>query len=116
MANSGAAIAEMDEVFASATLDEWRDRLAPFTGQWAVVQDTLEAASDPQTVANGYLQECHTADGKPFHLVAAPVQYDEAPSVPKRAPEFNEHGDIILADLGLDPEAILDLKIRGVVA
>jgi crotonobetainyl-CoA:carnitine CoA-transferase CaiB-like acyl-CoA transferase len=116
MANSGAAIAEMDEVFASATLEEWRDRLAPFTGQWAVVQDTLEAAADPQTVANGYLQECHTADGKPFHLVAAPVQFDEKPAEPKRAPEFNEHGDSILADLGLNPEEILGLKIRGVVA
>ena len=39
----------------SAPLDEWRDRLADFSGQWTVVQDTLEAAADPQTVANGYV-------------------------------------------------------------
>ena len=91
-------------------------RLEPFTGQWAMVQNTLEAADDPQTVANGYLQECQTASGTPFRLVAAPVQFDEEPAVPQRAPEFNEHGDSILADIGLDIDAILDLKIRGIVA
>jgi crotonobetainyl-CoA:carnitine CoA-transferase CaiB-like acyl-CoA transferase len=116
LAHNVDAIAILDEVFASATLDEWRDRLASFVGQWAVVQDTLEAADDPQTVANGYLQECQTADGTPFRLVAAPVQYDEQPAVPTRAPEFNEHGDAILAELGLDWDTIVDLKVRGVVA
>ena len=109
-------MAILTEVFASAPLEAWRERLAPFSGQWAVVQDTLEAAVDPQTVANGYMQECHTATGTPFRLVAAPVQFDEEPAVPTRAPEFNEHGDSILATLGLDEDAIIDLKVRGVVA
>ena len=96
MANSGDAAQALTDVFAAATLDEWRARLAAFDGQWAVVQDTLEAAVDPQTVANGYLQDCETAAGVPFQLVAAPVQYDEQPATPGRAPEFNEHGDAIL--------------------
>ncbi len=116
MANSAEAIGILTDVFASATLEEWRGRLETFSGQWAVVQDTLEAVADPQTVANGYVQECHTASGTPFRLVAAPVQFDEEPAAPTRAPEFNEHGDAILADLGLDSDAIIDLKIRGVVA
>jgi crotonobetainyl-CoA:carnitine CoA-transferase CaiB-like acyl-CoA transferase len=116
MKNTAAACAILEEVFAAATLAEWRERLASFAGQWCVVQDTLEAAADPQTVANGYLQECRTADGTPFRLVAVPVQYDEEPAAPGRAPGFNEHGDEILVDLGLDWDAILDLKARGVVA
>ena len=70
----------------------------------------------PQTVANGYLQECRTAAGVPFQLVAAPVQFDEEPAPAGRAPEFNEHGDEILAELGLDWDTIVDLKVRGVVA
>jgi crotonobetainyl-CoA:carnitine CoA-transferase CaiB-like acyl-CoA transferase len=120
---AGAAISEhageatelLRDVFAQWTVDEWRERLAEFSGQWVVVQDTLEAASDPQTVANGYVADCATADGTPFQLAAAPVQYDEKPASPGRAPEFNEHGDAILAELGFDWDTIVELKVRGVV-
>jgi crotonobetainyl-CoA:carnitine CoA-transferase CaiB-like acyl-CoA transferase len=114
--NSDEAIAILEETFAGATLDEWRTTLDAFEGQWAVVQHTLEAAVDPQTVANGYLQDCVTAGGKPFQMVAAPVQFDEEPAAPGRAPEFNEHGDEILEGIGLDWDTIVDLKVRGVVA
>ena len=110
------ATAILEETFASATLEEWCQRLASFSGQWCVVQDTLEAALDPQTIANGYLQDCQTADGTEFQLVSVPVQYDGEPPVPTRAPEFNEHGDEILGQLGLDADAIIELKVRGVVA
>ena len=116
MANRDEAIEILTGIFAAAPLEDWRKRLEPFTGQWAVVQDTLEAAVDPQSVANGYMQDCETASGTPFQLVAAPVQYDEEPAVPARAPEFNEHGDDILADLGIDWDTVVDLKVRGVVA
>jgi crotonobetainyl-CoA:carnitine CoA-transferase CaiB-like acyl-CoA transferase len=116
LAHTREAIALLTEVFASATLAEWRERLEPFVGQWAAVQHTLEAAADPQTIANGYLQDCRTADGTPFQLVAAPVQYDGQPATPRRAPEFNEHCEEILGSVGLDFDAILDLKVRGVVA
>ena len=116
MANNVDATAILTEAFLSAPLEEWRPRLEAWDGQWAMVQDTLAAAADPQAVANGYLQECHTAGGAPFQLVAAPVQFDEEPAVPERAPEFNEHGDAILESLGLDWDTVVDLKVRGVVA
>jgi len=114
---NGAAGRELiAEAFAERTLDEWRDRLREFSGQWAVVQDTLEASVDAQTVANGYVLDCATSDGTPFKLATAPVQYNEEPPAPKRAPDFNEHGDAILTDLGIDWDTIIDLKVRGVVA
>jgi len=115
-ANAGAAADRVSAAFAEHTLAEWRERLAGFSGQWAVVQDTLEAAADPQTVANGYVLDCATADGTPFRLVSAPMQYDGEPAPPKRAPEFNEHGDEILGGLGIDWDTIVDLKVRGIVA
>jgi crotonobetainyl-CoA:carnitine CoA-transferase CaiB-like acyl-CoA transferase len=114
--NSAVAKELVAEAFAERTLDEWRDRLSDFSGQWAVVQDTLEAAADAQSVANGYVLDCHTADGTPFKLATAPVQYNEEPPQPKRSPEMNEHGDAILTDLGLDWDTIVDLKVRGIVA
>ena len=116
MAHTKEAVEILREVFAQATVDEWRRRLEPFHGQWTIVQHTLEVAADPQTVANGYLAECHTAGGTPFQLVTAPVQFDEEPAQPQRAPQFNEHGDDILAELGYDWDTVVDLKVRGVVA
>ncbi len=114
--NSLEAIEILTATFAGRTLAEWRTALADFTGQWTVVQDTLELVDDPQVIANGYIQECHTADGTAFNLVAAPVQFDEEAPKPGRAPEFNEHGDAILEQLGLDWDTIIDFKVRGVIA
>jgi crotonobetainyl-CoA:carnitine CoA-transferase CaiB-like acyl-CoA transferase len=114
--HSADAIPILEAVFAERSLADWRDALRDFVGQWTVVQNTLELADDPQSVANGYIQPCETATGTPFRLAAAPVQFDEEPPAAQRAPEFNEHGDSILADLGIDWETIVDLKVRGVVA
>jgi crotonobetainyl-CoA:carnitine CoA-transferase CaiB-like acyl-CoA transferase len=116
LANSPVAISILSAAFAERPLAEWRQQLAGFDGQWTVVQDTLELADDPQVLANGYIQDCETANGTPFHLASAPVQFDEEPPVPGRAPEFNEHGDTILEELGIDWDTIVDLKVRGVVA
>jgi crotonobetainyl-CoA:carnitine CoA-transferase CaiB-like acyl-CoA transferase len=104
------------EAFAERTAEEWKQVLAAFSGQWTVVQSTLEAIEDPQAIANGYIVESATAEGTPFKLAAAPVQFgDDLPST-NRAPGFNEHGDEILEGIGLDTEQIIDLKVRGVVA
>jgi crotonobetainyl-CoA:carnitine CoA-transferase CaiB-like acyl-CoA transferase len=114
--NSREAVEILKAVFLSASADEWRTRLVSFPGPWALVQDSLEAVADPQTIANGYVQESYAVDGSPVRLVAAPVQFDEEPPAPRRAPAFNEHCDSILAGLGLDDDAIVELKIRGAVA
>ena len=116
MANAAEAADILRDVFRQHTLAEWRAKLEDFTGQWSVVQTTLEVVDDPQTVANGYVMETATADGTPYKTVTTPVQFGGGPHPPKRAPEFNEHGDAILADLGLDWDTVVDLKVRGVVA
>ena len=113
--NSLEAQALLETAFAERTVAEWRQRLADFSGQWCVVQDTLECAVDPQSIANGYMQECETAGGTPFKLVAAPVQFGGEPAPVRRAPEFNEHGDAILGEIGIDWDTIVDLKVRSVV-
>ena len=68
-------------------------------------------------MANGYVVQSANAQGKPYSLVATPVQFDGKPSQPRRAPEFNEHGDEILTDLlGMEWDSVVDLKVKGVVA
>lgn len=115
-ANSAVAVEIITEAVAKRTVTQVREDLEDFIGQWTIIQDTLEAARDVQSVANGYMQDCVTAEGTAFQLVAAPVQFNEEPAAPNRAPSFNEHGDDILTGLGLDMDEIIQLKIKGVVA
>jgi crotonobetainyl-CoA:carnitine CoA-transferase CaiB-like acyl-CoA transferase len=116
-ANAPEGVRILDEFFATATLDQWRDRLRDFKGQWAPALDSLEVFDDVQVKANGYIVEAELEDGTPVPLVATPVQFDGAPCQPTRAPDFNEQGDDILTqDVGLDWDTILELKLKGVVA
>jgi crotonobetainyl-CoA:carnitine CoA-transferase CaiB-like acyl-CoA transferase len=115
-ANTPEAADLLRAAIAEQPLDVWVGRLEGFSGQWTVVQSTLQAAEDPQTVANGMMVDCENAGGVPFKLAGAPVQFGGTPPQAKRAPDFNEHGDEILAELGLDTDAVIDLKVKGVVA
>ncbi|HXN62854.1 MAG TPA: CoA transferase [Acidimicrobiales bacterium] len=115
-AHAGEARQILTEVFRGAPLNEWKERLDSFDGQWAVAQDTLEVTADPQVEANGYLGEAVTPDGTPFTLVTTPVQFEGSPAPPKRGPEFNEHCEEILASIGCSTDEMLELKVAGVVA
>lgn len=113
--NAAAAREIINEVIASATLAEWTERFATLEGQWAPVQNTLELAADKQVAANGYIVRTATQEGVEFDLVASPVQFDRKPTQTNRAPEFNEHGDELLAELGYDMDRIMELKVAGAV-
>jgi crotonobetainyl-CoA:carnitine CoA-transferase CaiB-like acyl-CoA transferase len=98
---------------AAQTYDYWVDRLETFSGQWAPVQNPAEIVADPQMEANGYLLPVTDLEGNARTLVANPVQFDEAPPTITRAPQFAEHTDEILRELGKDEDEILQLKIDG---
>lgn len=115
MENAAEASRIIAEVLATRTLAEWTERFQTLRGQWAPVQDTLDFPKDPQVLANGYVVRTATKSGSEFDLVATPVQFDEAPAATRRAPEFNEHGDEILEELGLDMDRIVELRMLGAV-
>jgi crotonobetainyl-CoA:carnitine CoA-transferase CaiB-like acyl-CoA transferase len=114
-ANAAEAVAILQEAFATRTLAQWTERFQTLKGQWAPVQNTLEVAEDPQMRANGYMARTATREGTEFELVSSPVQFDAEPTPTERAPEFNEHGDEILQELGMDMDRILELKAAGAV-
>jgi crotonobetainyl-CoA:carnitine CoA-transferase CaiB-like acyl-CoA transferase len=84
-------------------------------GQWALIQNYLEAGNDPQARDNGYVRTVTDHTGVERELVANPVQFDETPPDLTRAPQFAEHTDEILRELGFDDEELIALKIAGAV-
>jgi crotonobetainyl-CoA:carnitine CoA-transferase CaiB-like acyl-CoA transferase len=113
MKNAAAAAAIIADVIGARTLAEWTARFARMEGQWAVAQDTWEVGQDPALRANGLIAEVTDADGVRRELVANPVQFDEVPVSISRAPQFAEHTDEILAELGMSAEKLIELKLTG---
>jgi crotonobetainyl-CoA:carnitine CoA-transferase CaiB-like acyl-CoA transferase len=101
--------------FAKQPFSYWMEKLRTLEGQWAPVQNALEVGNDPALRANGYIRTVLDEDGNQRELVANPVQFDNTPPELVRAPQFAEHTDEILAELGFDQDRIMELKIAGAV-
>jgi crotonobetainyl-CoA:carnitine CoA-transferase CaiB-like acyl-CoA transferase len=108
--NRAECVQQLDETFASATLDEWRERLATVAGVWAPIQTAREIHDDPQVAANGYIPEVDLGEGHSLGLVANPVQFDEAPAELRRAPEHGQHTEEVLLEMGVSWEEIAAYK------
>ena len=115
IANAPEAGRIVHEVIGAKPYDYWVDRFRTLEGQWAPVQDSLELAHDPQVRANGLIAEVTDADGATRELVTNPVQFDETPAQLTRAPQFAEHTDEILLEVGIDEDQAIALKVSGAV-
>jgi crotonobetainyl-CoA:carnitine CoA-transferase CaiB-like acyl-CoA transferase len=115
MEHADIAGAEVAKAFSEKPYAYWVEHLKTMEGQWAPVQNPLEVAADPQMEANGYVLPVVDADGKDRRLIASPVQFDETPPTLTRGPQFAEHTDDILRELGKTEEEIIQLKIDGAV-
>ncbi|WP_416967990.1 CaiB/BaiF CoA transferase family protein [Streptomyces sp. 4F14] len=113
MANAAEAADLVAELIASRPFAEWTRILARGDGQWAAVQNSWEVGQDPALRANGLIAPVVDADGVERELVASPVQFDGSAPGLTRAPQFAEHTDDVLRELGLSDEELLSLKIDG---
>jgi crotonobetainyl-CoA:carnitine CoA-transferase CaiB-like acyl-CoA transferase len=113
MANALEAADIIAEELGRKPLAHWILRFEGTEGQWAVVQDPWDVAQDASLRANGMIAPVVDAEGRPRELVTNPVQFDETPADLRRAPQFAEHTDEVLAELGVTEEELLQLKIEG---
>jgi crotonobetainyl-CoA:carnitine CoA-transferase CaiB-like acyl-CoA transferase len=107
--------AELDEMFASRTFEEWKTLLHKIDAPWAPVQAIEELLTDPQVVANDYIGEVTIEGGATYRLPTVPVQFDERPPDLRPAPEHGEHTEALLLELGYDWEDITRLKNAAII-
>ncbi|MBH0779751.1 CoA transferase [Nocardia sp. NEAU-351] len=115
MANWESAAEAVAAAIVRESLAFWTKRFETLEGQWGAVQNALEIGNDAMLRANGYVATVVDVEGRSRELITSPVQFDETPAAPGRAPQFAEHTDEILEELGLGVEKIIDLKVAGAV-
>jgi crotonobetainyl-CoA:carnitine CoA-transferase CaiB-like acyl-CoA transferase len=103
------------DIIGKLTLEQWRKLMDGAEGQWALVQNTYEVGMDPALRENGLVATVTDYEGRERELVANPVQFDETPVIGRRAPQFAEHTDEILRELGKTDDELIALKIAGAV-
>lgn len=99
-ANAVELIAELDEIFATKSLDEWAK---VFAGEpdffWSPINSIEDVLADDQFHAAGGVVYVPDDDGS-VPMVATPADFHGTPSEPRfRAPGLGEHTDEILAEL-----------------
>jgi crotonobetainyl-CoA:carnitine CoA-transferase CaiB-like acyl-CoA transferase len=115
IANAAEACALVTEAFASHDLEHWRNALADEPGVWAPLATPKETLNDPQVEPNGYVITNVDDQGNEYGIVSAPVQFNEAPPAPARAPEYGQHTEEILLELDLDWDDISAAKDSGAI-
>ena len=113
MSNAAEVGTHLAARFAELTYAEWVERLQTLEGPWAPAQNPLEVVVDEQLEANGVFLPVVDVEGVERRVVANPVQFDERPPEVTRGPQFAEHTDDILRELGKTDEQILQLKLDG---
>ena len=107
----------LEEVFRSRTLEDWTPRLHAAGIPWSPVQTLPEVINDPQARANGFfISYEHPVYGH-VEGVANPVKLSKSPeSVRMPAPEFSQHTEEVLLELGYSWEEIGEFKDDGIIA
>jgi crotonobetainyl-CoA:carnitine CoA-transferase CaiB-like acyl-CoA transferase len=107
----------LKEAFSSKTVDEWRPILTEAAIPYAIQQKLSEVPQDIQARANKYFVPVeHPIHGK-FEVIANPINLSETPATYRLpAPEFSQHTEEILLELGYTWEDITTLKDKKVIA
>jgi crotonobetainyl-CoA:carnitine CoA-transferase CaiB-like acyl-CoA transferase len=102
--NSEALIAVLDDLFASATRDEWTARFDAHDVWWSPVNSIADVLEDPQAEAAGAWVEMPRDPAEPtagtYRTAASPVSFSDYVQVPGPVHAVGEDTDDVLQALG----------------
>ena len=111
-----ALLALLDRLFASGTRDHWVAKLRAADIVSAPINTMLEAADDPDVLANGYVTEVdYPKHGKRLRVHGTPWQFSETPANIGVAPGLGEHNEEVLGSLGYGAADIRALRERKII-
>jgi crotonobetainyl-CoA:carnitine CoA-transferase CaiB-like acyl-CoA transferase len=106
----------LDELFATGPREDWVARLRAADIVAAPINTLLEAASDPDVLANGYVTEIDYPEyGKRLKVHGSPWQFSETPARIGVAPELGADNEEVLGELGYAPAQIAELRERKII-
>jgi crotonobetainyl-CoA:carnitine CoA-transferase CaiB-like acyl-CoA transferase len=112
----GELLALLDRLFATNTRDHWVAKLRAADIVSAPINTMLEAASDPDVLANDYVTEVdYRKYGRRLRVHGSPWSFSETPVNIGIAPELGEHNDEVLAGLGYSEADIRRLRERKII-
>jgi formyl-CoA transferase len=80
------------------------------------IYTVADIAADPHYQARGMLESLTLADGTPLTVPGTVPKLSRTPGQHRRlAPTLGQDTEQILAEMGLDPNQIQDLRARGVI-
>lgn len=114
--NAKELVAILDQKFATKTREEWVRILKEGSCIFTPIQTPLEVSNDPQALGNNYFIDVqHPAWGK-IKMVGFPWNFGHTPASWRReAPEFGQHSEEILLELGYKKDNIANFKEEGVI-
>ncbi|MCZ6891433.1 MAG: CoA transferase, partial [Chloroflexi bacterium] len=113
--NSAQLITILDERFLSQDRDEWVRALNAHGVLVSAVQDYHDLVRDPQVEANHYIVEMDHPSAGPVKVLGVPLSFSKTPTrAPKAAPEFGQHTETVLLELGYSWDEITNFRDGGV--
>jgi crotonobetainyl-CoA:carnitine CoA-transferase CaiB-like acyl-CoA transferase len=115
-ANSAELVQELNAIFATKPLDEWAEIFDREDVWWAPVQHAHELVDDPIARDAGGFVSVPVQGGEPVEMVASPIDFSGTPWSPRSMPpEFAQHTEEVLLELGHDWDRIIELKELGAI-
>jgi crotonobetainyl-CoA:carnitine CoA-transferase CaiB-like acyl-CoA transferase len=105
------------EVFPVKTLDEWKERLTEWKIPFGPLQNLVEIIDDPQAKANDMFVTFDHPTYGPIQEIANPIKLSKTPATIRiPAPEFSQHTEEVLLEVGFTWDDIQQFKQQGVIA